>query len=581
MTNATRRFGPKTLPWWLVAMVGAIGLGLVFLIVMGSRFGTVHVLNGLDSPLKVELGGTTVTVEPKGRHQASLAQGPVRLVATTEAGEVVDDLIAFVRSDGENVFNPGGAALLFHERITYSRYSTPPTETVHCGEHWSFFRSVDYPFTDPPSSISTKSSSETRDHLGVDGTLDQCIGWLQANGKKDPMRELFELRGRIRPDNDDAALLQAIALGARRETRQAMALLSAREGREGDRQMVGLDLGLERELAAEYRAKAAAGDPAAAAWLALSVPAAEGAEIASAALEQHPNDPDLVRALAQCFSQAGRHAEAAPLWGQVAKRPGWDAFARRRQADALVRSGKPGDAYAVLMDGNERHLTDREGLVMASVLAARVHRPSPTGHHVANERDRRWAAILVGQAPLGTPPPARSVGENAERLATTLRSDPTAALNMLRTPQQNGLAMIPRRWLWALRSHAQVLNDLGAADQIRAALELSVARFDTAEAFFEGGPMPLWVERLELSEQSALWFSRGQRLRARGDADGAHQAFTQSEALDPFGTAGQLFARWPTTGQNVGGGGVVGGRLGQGIPMPVLGSPQRLWTAVE
>ena len=177
----------------------AVALGVIALILAASssaidEYGhaTLHVVNGLDRPVSVELRGATAraTVLPGeqtpirttvGKHQLDIRDGD-RVIESS----VVD----LPRGRSAVAWNVLGAAPLYVDHETYSKdgaspSDNAPTPQVLCGQSLIVGKDVDYVFSTPPKELSlpSGSSSVVKTHMGIaPGGWRSCINYLASLG---------------------------------------------------------------------------------------------------------------------------------------------------------------------------------------------------------------------------------------------------------------------------------------------------------------------------------------------------------------------------------------------------------------
>jgi hypothetical protein len=177
----------------------AIALGVLALLGMGTAsafegygHNTLHVVNGLDRPVTADLGGGLRSVVPAGSEIAIRTAVGNRTLVITDGEQVLESSPVEIPRDRDViVWNVLGAAPLYLEKVVYSATGdstngASPTPDVLCGDSFVVRRGVDYPFDDPPKSISTSQHGGTieRTHLGVArGGLETCVKYLTSHGE--------------------------------------------------------------------------------------------------------------------------------------------------------------------------------------------------------------------------------------------------------------------------------------------------------------------------------------------------------------------------------------------------------------
>jgi tetratricopeptide (TPR) repeat protein len=168
--------------------------------VQGSRR-QVFLVNGLDKPYTVKLNGTAHTLNPHVATPARIAEGDIKVeladAATPVATETISINTPFLTRPFDQhtfVINPDHAAVIERTTVFYranvsilNQNSGPePRRSYVAGKALHTFDGVDYPFSEPPSRISMKSSDSevSRDALSV----------LNADPRIDPLIILSSLK---------------------------------------------------------------------------------------------------------------------------------------------------------------------------------------------------------------------------------------------------------------------------------------------------------------------------------------------------------------------------------------------------
>jgi len=140
-----------------VLVAGAIVVGVLS---FGGGYGdiNVHVLNGLDRPVRVKLGSVrAVTLPAFG--SAELSLGPddhLSVVAETPQGELIERFeVPLDAGAGEPVYNVAGATPLVELSFSYGHHADNAPPRVIGAPRWSTQR-ADIFFADPPKSVSVK-----------------------------------------------------------------------------------------------------------------------------------------------------------------------------------------------------------------------------------------------------------------------------------------------------------------------------------------------------------------------------------------------------------------------------------------
>ncbi|KQV60999.1 hypothetical protein ASC95_06155 [Pelomonas sp. Root1217] len=140
-----------------VAVAGGIVVGVLG---FGGGYGDidVQVLNGLDRPVQVRIGGASAITLP-AFGAAVVAQAPdahLPIVAETAQGELIERFeVALEHGPGHPVYNVAGAAPLVELTYTYGRDTGPAPPRMLGAKRWSASE-ADVFFGDPPQSVSVK-----------------------------------------------------------------------------------------------------------------------------------------------------------------------------------------------------------------------------------------------------------------------------------------------------------------------------------------------------------------------------------------------------------------------------------------
>ena len=145
-----------------------------------SSHQTLHIVNGLRVPVNVSIdGGSEQSVAPGARTAVVVGEGKHQAVARRpDAAEeriefdVTNGFFQRLTGDGVFVLNPGGAATLVRQEITYAKNPDPRRSNpyrLHTAQAFLVFRGIDYPFQDPPAQLKVEKSSGTvtKTHLDV------------------------------------------------------------------------------------------------------------------------------------------------------------------------------------------------------------------------------------------------------------------------------------------------------------------------------------------------------------------------------------------------------------------------------
>lgn len=136
--------------------------GLLFAV---SEEQTVYFVNALDVPVVVTVdGGRTHRVFAGGRVDQALTSGVHHVEVKTADGKALEQGSLYVKSSSDRavVWNVLGAAPLYIQSHVYTRHSkqsAKPSLSTYAGARLVDRENVEYLFSNPPSSISTKDKS--------------------------------------------------------------------------------------------------------------------------------------------------------------------------------------------------------------------------------------------------------------------------------------------------------------------------------------------------------------------------------------------------------------------------------------
>ena len=135
----------------------------IFLVMGRSRSGKLHIVNGLDVAVTVEVGGHSVAIDPQSQSLVVRPNGPYLATTKTKEGKLVERAVVIVDSQPDAVvYNVLGAAPLLDVRLRYSVGPKLGDEArdvnFHGGERLAVVEGLDYVFTEPPKSISSQKS---------------------------------------------------------------------------------------------------------------------------------------------------------------------------------------------------------------------------------------------------------------------------------------------------------------------------------------------------------------------------------------------------------------------------------------
>jgi tetratricopeptide (TPR) repeat protein len=577
----------RTMRLWRAAVAVALLAGVAGItgaVWRAGKYADVHVVNGLDLPVAVELAGTKLTLPPGVHAMREVEVGKARVRATAPDGRVLEELeLAIPRSTDLVVYNPLGAAPLFVESVTYvSSGATPPdreTYTLAAGKPFFARDDVDYLFRDPPKKIETNSSSgkTLRWRAGVlEGGWRMSLAALSFEGRTADAAALVERIVAAEPDAKDAVQTRVALTLLTRGPEAALPL--AREAATTSPEDVELQRTFEdllvvtgrgdeaRRIFAE-RARKEPDSPAAGYLSARVEPNAIALPAFETLARRFPKDTYVRRGLAWAYQSAGRPADAVREWDALAA---LDPEGGRRlveyQVTSLAAAGRAADALARV----EKAFQEQGGDVDLAILYAEVARllpkpPKPPRHLLdallgrkgdeALTADQRTSAKARAAAVLGEPPPSpQEVAavavprlKSEARLLVEVARDPAKAVEIAKTTGAEVIAGLPRGVAGLLAGEAArrgdadlVLLVAGQASQIDAP--------PAAIAAFVRGEDVTDLEDVPPADRASLLVARARAADAAGRD--ARPLYAAAAAADPLrGPAAVAMAKWPKPGE--------------------------------
>jgi hypothetical protein len=546
----------------LVAAVASAGASALW----ASRHHDVTIVNGLAVPVKARIGGATRDVAPGQRVAVNVPVGSHRAVAATAEGAEIEAFDLPVAAGGKTllVWNVGGAAPVYRSSVEYFAKEPPkthqaPRPTLHCGDRFVTVPSVDYPFVEPPSSISMPKGSSvvTHRHVGIVSKTEGpqaawCIDALFDEGRYADALHVMEARGAAeRWQRGDAmfAVRLAAAVGPADAERVARAIRAALPD----------DLLIERvyqntlqaagkgtELLAEYRrrAEAAPGSPVAAYLHVRLLDGSAQRDAAEAALARFPAAPELLRLVTSLRVEAEEHAAALEAY-------------RALRAVSLEQAGQVLDDAAVALVALGRRDEARAELAAmfdalppgdrgdAAALFARVaalDRAAAPDLLVRRLEEKGPAPLVRARA--GLPVPAPKQGEEPlvmPALYALAAKDPAAALAKLgELPPIAPLQLDAGTWALLFCEAARVRSPV--EQRLVPFAHVRPEHVDVLRRYVRGEAVVLPRVPLEIRAAAAFVRSRGAALAA----DERARLVATARASDALaGCVTEAIARWP------------------------------------
>lgn len=195
--------------WWGTGLIAA---ALLIRGTFWATHGTLWLVNGLQVPVRVSVGGQVVEVAPSGLSSLRLPSGSHSLEAVTEDGKGREALQVAVPSwGGTAVYSVAGAALLYTVKVFYAKTrgeAPDPQQQLLCGQR-TFVPDVDLYFQEPPESVSMSKSQRVASRtslLMANGGWEACVAALGGEGKE---RAAAALIAAVRALTPGEALLSA------------------------------------------------------------------------------------------------------------------------------------------------------------------------------------------------------------------------------------------------------------------------------------------------------------------------------------------------------------------------------------
>lgn len=213
-----RKSGSPYPPWARTLALGTLAAGLLAagLAVNNEyirRHRTVHVVNACGQPVRVSVdGGPETEVAGQGLLTASEGRHRVRVTgAVDETYDVEIDAPYFDRWFRRPlwVLNPGGEGAFDEKTLYYAAQPQPSEHRVLVGKPFLAVPHVDYPFTEPPQSISMEKGSGPVTKIAFERLSLPDDEVFDAVLETDREAALSFAERRLRRHPDDAKLLNA------------------------------------------------------------------------------------------------------------------------------------------------------------------------------------------------------------------------------------------------------------------------------------------------------------------------------------------------------------------------------------
>ncbi|MBN1203506.1 MAG: hypothetical protein JXB05_01095 [Myxococcaceae bacterium] len=556
---------------WLYSR--ALALGVLALVVwggaqafIGSRYQDVHLINGFQEPLRVELAGSTELIPPRDRRVVSVPVGPQRGRAVSQSGVEVDQVDLNVRSgSGLFAWNIAGAAPVFLEKVTYQASSTasPPGDKprIYCGQRVLTLGHVDYAFVEPPSTLQLKRNGRTvRTHVDVvreaPDNIQLCFAALSFEDRLADALPFSEAFARLKGwdlESANLAVRAALEKDPGEAVRVARAAVEARpEEVEIHRmlQWVAEQAGQREPLLGEYRARAEAQpDSAPAQYLYARLQRGrEGLAALEQLAQRFPKEPYILRAVIYNRWMSGDWQGTVKAWEALRSQ---DAAAvldvTEAEVTALVALGRRGEALRLLeqlfatAQGRDRHelaelyarVARAEKGATPDTLITAVEAASQLG-----EGEKLWSLRARAELPIEGAPDAPST-----RFMSLLGRDPQAAIQeaaRLKTPDLLYVGSAD----WALAYGEAVRTGVATTEQILGrARRLDPTSLEVFRRFVRGEAISLEGAELTPEVRAAACFVRSRN--ATLPAQERKKLVEQARREDWFqGTISEAIASW-------------------------------------
>lgn len=547
----------------VIVFFAAITIAAVSAALFSSRrTTTVHLLNPLDVPVFVSIGGPSVLVPAKDRSQVRVSSGIHLAVAKTGDGRAVDSAVVDADpSASAVVYNVLGGAPLIALTIRYTAAASSdhdPEVTTFAGQRVVSLRNIDYVFTEPPHSISTKSHGDITKRalmLVPERDVNSSLGYLLVNGKKREAVVISEAIARLRPDSRVyLAPLEQVMRDAYGDGSALPVLLPLLKSGKPSDDLMGL-----------IRAESCrAGACEEASRLVAPFLVADPVKRELLVARDLPRGPQLAK--------VDELTKAHPENLDVVARRAWLALADERWADCVAlfekAKGRPDAAY----DVDDRAICllaqgkSAEALALATEVARRTDDAAVFGEWVL-----RRVAHATNQVSNIPPRPSTTKASETDELAYALRSGTVtettpypkdnktvAQVRDLALDAAKGVST--RRWSEATAQSFHELSDpllivVGAEMAVRGEIDLARRILGATnrtqlspEEMIEyvlTGMEPATLFRADLEERAALDLGRGRRLSQLGRHQDASTCFANVRRRDWFkGWATRLMTVW-------------------------------------
>ena len=570
-----------------LALVLAVLAGIAATSWRAHRYAEVHLVNGLDEAVTLELDEQRISLPPDSRTTRQLVAGNHQVRVTDSQGALLEEQTIGVLSGQDLVaYNVLGAAPLIVDEVVYSGplvQVAPEADSglEHCiGQRFIQRRQVHYVFEEPPEEISLSSETavERRKHAFLlPGGWQTSLNLLESLGDLPGAATLMETVAQAAPANVTAVRLACGLVESARGTEQSLALIERLVERAPEaveihrlRQELMGRAG-QRDAARDIYRKLAAAQPESplAGYLRARIePAAEALPLYADLVARFPDDFYAVNGYAYLLAMSRRFADALPHFEHARQiRPEPAAFAWDLYLVSLVATGRLDEALEALVEVCQRQ---SESVAFGTaVLYGRLARlqqdralPHPGDYYLGTldtdpeqvDLHRAWFDLLVEGAVAAELLERLDDDDARQAIEVSLAAtrDPAAALTLAQAAELEVLGRIEDATLVLLACEAGRLGDKSLARKLLDGLSPNERERALAlERFVLEGDESAELAELDLVVQAALHFARARRAEAAGEPADAHRA--QALADDVLRTSvAQACDSWPRAGVTAG-----------------------------
>jgi hypothetical protein len=198
-----------------------LSAGVVALAVWASSCQSVWLVNGLSAPVTVEIDGSGSVIAPEDHQEIHVRAGAHRVRVLSASGDVLDEGVADVPSQGMVVYNPLGAAPILAATLVYATVASTSDPAVQFfgGARVAAPGHVDFEFREPPHEIEIKNGESTSRVALMQGAGGHhaTVSYLEQHGQSARAAEVARAAWLAAPDDvgarDDALHAVSLAQG--------------------------------------------------------------------------------------------------------------------------------------------------------------------------------------------------------------------------------------------------------------------------------------------------------------------------------------------------------------------------------